>query len=100
MPSNIYTPNRHIYFLLNCSVLQMTSDLIVIIKDSQGGHTILISINAHHGLGGSGQWILQVGFPCLIFTREGSAGWNAHLIRHHYNQTLTVKYRHAILKRV
>lgn len=99
MSSNIYIPNRHIHLLLNCSVLQMTSDLIVIIKDSQGGHTILISINAHHGLGGSGQWILQVRFPCLIFTREGTACWNAHLIRDHNHQTLTVKYRHTILKR-
>lgn len=64
-------------------------DLVVLIKEPQGGSTVFVSIDAHHGLCSRSKRILQVRPPGLVLTGVGPALVEGRLIGHHYNQPLT-----------
>lgn len=67
------------------------SDLVVVIQQPQSCHTVLISIDAHHGLGGGDQRVFQVVLPRLILAAEHSAGGHRHFIWHHHHQPFAVE---------
>lgn len=66
------------------------SHLVVFIQKSKSCHAVLVSIDAHHGLGGCGERVLQVGPPGFILTCKHTAGQEGRLIGNHYYQPLTV----------
>lgn len=67
------------------------SHLVVFIQKSKSCHTVLVSIDAHHGLGGCSERVLQVGPPGFILTCKHTAGQEGRLIGNHYYQPLTVQ---------
>lgn len=73
---------------------KIESDLVVLIEEPQGGSTVFIAIDAHHGLCGRGKRILQVRPPGLILTGVGPTWVKGRLIGHHYNQPLTETHTH------
>lgn len=47
-------------------------DLVVVVEQPQGVGAVLVPVDAHHGLGGGCQRVLQVGPPCLVFAGVGT----------------------------
>lgn len=66
--------------------------LIVVIEHSQSCCTVLISIDAHHGFGGSSQWVFQVGPPGLIITAAEHLA-RSHFVWYHHHQPFTKKIK-------
>lgn len=65
--------------------------LVVVIQEAQSCSTVLVSINAHHGLGGSCQWVLQKWFPGFILCGKGATLTTiAWLVLEDKDRTLTV----------
>lgn len=46
--------------------------LVVVVEQAQSGGAVVVSINAHHGLGGCRQRVLQKWFPGFILCGEGA----------------------------
>lgn len=44
---------------------------VVVVEEAEGGHAVVVSVHPHHGFGGCGQGVLQVGFPGFIFIGVG-----------------------------
>lgn len=63
--------------------------LVVVVEQPQSRCAVLIPIDAHHGLGGSAQRVLQVALPRFILAAEHSAGGRRHLVWHHHHQSFT-----------
>lgn len=56
--------------------------LVVVVKQAKGSRTVFIPVDAHHGLGGRCQGVLQVWLPGLILTGVGSSGIEWRVTRH------------------
>lgn len=65
--------------------LKYEAHLVVVIQQPQSCSTVLISIDAHHGLSGSSQRVLQVGPPRFILIAEHSTGGYGHFVRYHHH---------------
>lgn len=68
----------------------MSPHLVVVVEQAQGVGAVLVPVDAHHGLGGGCQRVLQVRPPCFILAgvgpphcREGA------VVGNHHHQTLT-----------
>lgn len=67
--------------------------LVVVIEQSQSCCAALIFIDAHHGLGGGGQRVLQEVLPRLILAAEHPAGWHRQFVWYHHHEAFTEKMR-------
>lgn len=72
----------------------MFPDLVVVIEQAQGVGAVLVPVDAHHGLGGGRQWVLQVRPPCLVLAGVGPTHSRERaLVGDHHHQTLTDRDR-------
>lgn len=71
------------------TVMSSFPHLVVVVEQSQCCCTVFISINAHHGLSGSGQWVLQVAPPRLILAADRSTRGHQPFIWYHDHQPFT-----------
>lgn len=46
--------------------------LVVVVQQAESCRAVLVSVDAHHGLGGRRQRVLQERFPGFIFSSEGA----------------------------
>lgn len=67
--------------------------LVVVIEQAQGVGAVLVPVDAHHGLGGGCQWVLQVRPPRLILAGVGPPYCRVGaVVGDHHHQTLTERH--------
>lgn len=71
------------------TVLPNFAHLVVVIEQPQRCCTVFITIDAHHGLSGSSQWVLQVVPPRFIVAVKHSTRWHHHFIWYYHHQSFT-----------
>lgn len=65
-------------------------DLVVVVEQPQGVGAVLVPVDAHHGLGGRRQRVLQVRPPCLVLAGVGTPHRRVGaLVGDHHHQALT-----------
>lgn len=72
--------------------------LIVVVEQAESCGAVLVSVYAHHGLGGGCQWVLQEGFPRFIFCGEGATlATIARLVLENQDRTLTARRKRSVI---
>ena len=56
--------------------------LIVVVQQAKRGRAVLVTVDAHHSLGGRRQGVLQIRLPGFILTGVGSSGIKWRLTGH------------------
>lgn len=79
------------FLLFFLTTLEIISHLVVIIQQPQSCCAVFIAIDAHHGLGGSRQRVLQVAPPRLILAVEHPSGGHRQLVWYQHHQPLTAE---------
>lgn len=77
-------------YVLSDNQGRLVLNLVVVVEKTQSRGAVVISIDAHHGLGGSCQWVLQEGFPGFILCGEATLASVAWLILEDQDSALAV----------
>lgn len=66
--------------------------LVVVVEEAKGVGAVLVPIDAHHGLGGGRERVLQVRPPCLVLAGVGPSHCaEGALVGDHHHHALTSK---------
>lgn len=70
-------------------VLSLLCYLVVVVEQAQGCGAVFVPVDAHHGLGGGRQGVLQERLPRLVFVGVGPTLAVAGLILQQQDRSLT-----------
>lgn len=85
-----------IFVVIYYTSFKLVLNLVVVVEQAQSVGAVLVPVDAHHGLGGGCQRVLQVRPPCLVLAGVGPPHSRERvLVGDHHHQTLTERCKHV-----